>query len=217
MDATPTPPPAAPLATAPAPPREDPAGAEAAAALLQAFAQVPALSKAWAFPAADGVRVSLQLSQRDLPGNAQRKLLTSFALNEAALELGEADTALPLELRDASMVAPAPSGRRTLVVRPGGGAGEKESGCVLEVWGRAGVTLAVEVPSKLHGAVYNDGWFGAGAAWSPDEGLVAYVAEGAPEVRTPEWGGRAKGPDGGAKEGAGPKGWRGVGEFEEDW
>ena len=29
----------------------------------------------------------------------------------------------------------------------------------------------------LHGSVYNDGWFGNGAAWAPDEDRLAYVAE----------------------------------------
>ena len=35
----------------------------------------------------------------------------------------------------------------------------------------------VQVPKTLHGSVYNDGWFGSGAAWSPDEDRLAYVAE----------------------------------------
>jgi Acylamino-acid-releasing enzyme, N-terminal domain len=34
-----------------------------------------------------------------------------------------------------------------------------------------------QVPKMLHGSIYNDGWFGSGAAWSPDEGRLAYVAE----------------------------------------
>ncbi len=39
------------------------------------------------------------------------------------------------------------------------------------------VTKELLVPKKLHGGVYNDGWFGNGAAWSSDESRVAYVAE----------------------------------------
>jgi hypothetical protein len=34
-----------------------------------------------------------------------------------------------------------------------------------------------QVPKALHGPMINDGWFSRGAAWSPDEGRVAYVAE----------------------------------------
>lgn len=33
------------------------------------------------------------------------------------------------------------------------------------------------VPKKVHGGVYNDGWFGSGAAWSSDESRIAYVAQ----------------------------------------
>ena len=39
------------------------------------------------------------------------------------------------------------------------------------------VTKELFVPKKQHGGVYNDGWFGNGAAWSPDESRLAYVAE----------------------------------------
>lgn len=61
-----------------------------------------------------------------------------------------------------------------MVVR--GGAGD--TAAVLEVWGRSGGVLAeLHVPKALHGAVYNDGWFGSGLAWAPDESRVAYVAE----------------------------------------
>lgn len=43
------------------------------AALLEGFAQIPSVSRVWCFPAGDGVRVALQMSQRNLPANAQRK------------------------------------------------------------------------------------------------------------------------------------------------
>ena len=39
------------------------------------------------------------------------------------------------------------------------------------------VTKELLVPKKQHGGVYNDGWFGSDAAWSPDESRLAYVAE----------------------------------------
>lgn len=95
---------------------------EAEARLLEAFSSLPTASRAWAFPAAthDGVRVSLQLSQRNLPANAQRKYLTSFLLNEAVLEAGEPDVSLPAEQTGVLLYAPSPSGRRALIVRSGG-------------------------------------------------------------------------------------------------
>ena len=95
---------------------------EAEARLLEAFSSLPNATRAWAFPAAthDGVRISLQLSQRNLPANAQRKYLTSFLLNEAVLEAGEPDVSLPSEQTGVLLYAPSPSGRRALVVRAGG-------------------------------------------------------------------------------------------------
>jgi acylaminoacyl-peptidase len=44
------------------------------------------------------------------------------------------------------------------------------------------------------------------------------VAEAPPPARTPEWCGAAPGADGKKEEGAAaPKGWRGHGEWAEDW
>lgn len=161
------------LATAPLKPLEDLQGTEAAAALLEAFAQVPTISRGWAFPESDGVSISLQMTQRNLPANSQRKYLTHFQLNEAVLELGEVATHLPVDLKDALMVAPSPSGKHMLVARPG----SNDTSVILEIWSKSRVLKELHVPSKLHGSIYNDGWFGTGAAWSPDESRVAYVAE----------------------------------------
>ncbi len=55
--------------------------------------------------------------------------------------------------------------------------GTGETAAVLEIWGRGSLLKEIHVPKALHGGVYNDGWFGAGAAWSPDETRLAYVAE----------------------------------------
>lgn len=65
------------------------------------------------------------------------------------------------------------AGKRTLVVR---GAGDGNS-CTLEIWMGSRVSKEMVVPKKVHGGVYNDGWFGSGAAWSSDESRIAYVAE----------------------------------------
>ncbi|KAL4526114.1 hypothetical protein Ndes2526B_g01069 [Nannochloris sp. 'desiccata'] len=206
------------LTTAPIKPSETPDGIEDSAALLQSFASIPSLAKAWAFPSTDGVRISIQHSQRNLPANAQRKFLTHFSLNEAVLEHGEADTSLPLDLRDALMVSPSPSGKHMLIVRPASaGNGNKDTSAILEIWDRSRVLQEIHVPCSLHGSMYNDGWFGSGAAWSPDETRLAYVAEMPVLSKAPEFGGAQKGPDGKKMEGAGPKGWRGIGEFQEDW
>ncbi len=56
-------------------------------------------------------------------------------------------------------------------------AGGEGKSATLEVWGGGRLLKELAVPKTLHGSVYNDGWFGAGAAWSPDESRLAYVAE----------------------------------------
>ena len=230
------------LTTAAPKPTESPSGSgiDTATALLESFASIPSLSKGWAFPTVDGsthsTRVTIQLSQRNLPANAQRKYLTSFLLSEATLELSEngaVDTCLPVDLRDASLFSPSPSGNRMFIVRPGtntnNGGGEK-SAAVLEFWDRSRALREIHVPLSFHGSVYNDGWFGIGAAWSPDEKFIAYIAECPVAVKTPEFGGRI-GPSNSdtttnttttttekeSKPACGPKTWRGLGEFQEDW
>lgn len=69
------------------------------------------------------------------------------------------------------------AGRRTLIVRVPAGNGGEGPAAILEVWGASRLLSEVQVPRGLHGSVYNDGWFADGAAWSPDEARVAYVAE----------------------------------------
>ncbi|GAB4823019.1 hypothetical protein N2152v2_010065 [Parachlorella kessleri] len=205
---------APPAATQPPKPREEPEGMHEEAALLEAFAQIPSIGRGWCFPQPGGAaRVALQVAQRNLAANAQRKYLLQFPLSEATLEQGgEVEAGMPTELKDVAMLAPSPSGKLTLIVRSGTG----ETSAVLEVWGRGRLLKELHVPKALHGSIYNDGWFGAGAAWSPDETRLAYVAEAPAASKTPEWGARP-GAAGKKWEGAGPKGWRGVGEWSEDW
>ena len=64
-------------------------------------------------------------------------------------------------------------GKRSLVAR----AGSDVNSTVLEIWMGNRVTKELHVPKKLHGSIFNDGWFGTGAAWNADESRVAYVAE----------------------------------------
>lgn len=148
MEAGPLPPAAA---AVPPKPQEDPAGMEAEAALLEAYAQLPAISKGWAFQGGDpySARVMLQFSQRNLPANTQRKYVTQFPLSEALLEHGsEVDASLPTELRDVAVLAPSPSGCRTLIVR----GGSNDTSAVLEVWDRSRLLKELHVPkvSSLH-------------------------------------------------------------------
>lgn len=72
-----------------------------------------------------------------------------------------------------------PAGRRMLVTKADG------SSTLLEVWGSGRLLRELQVPEALHGPVVNDNWFSRGAAWSPDESRVAYVAEVSPRSRAP--------------------------------
>ena len=63
------------------------------------------------------------------------------------------------------------AGRRTLVVRSG------DKTTTLEIWSSTRLLCELSVPASVHGGVCNDGWFATGAAWSPDESRLAYVAE----------------------------------------
>ena len=65
------------------------------------------------------------------------------------------------------------AGRKNLVAR----SGSEGTSAILEVWGQGRLLQELHVPSKQHGALYNDGWFSLGPAWSPDESRIAYVAE----------------------------------------
>ena len=65
------------------------------------------------------------------------------------------------------------AGKHTLVVR----AGKEGTSVVLEVWSQRSLLRELHVPSKVHGSVFNDGWFSTGASWDPQEQRIAYVAE----------------------------------------
>lgn len=64
-------------------------------------------------------------------------------------------------------------------------AGKDATSTVLEVWEGSKAVAELQVPAKLHGSVFNDGWFSSGAAWNPEESRVAYVAEARRPDKTP--------------------------------
>ncbi len=65
------------------------------------------------------------------------------------------------------------TGQMVLVVR----AGKDATSTVLELWESSRVIAELQIPAKLHGSVFADGWFSNGAAWDPSESRIAYVAE----------------------------------------
>lgn len=149
-------------------------GMEQQASLLSDFASIPSISAVWAFEGYRGVRVSMELTQRDLPGNMQRRFMSQFQLDDQTLEGGQVDISLPQEMKDTTFIAPSPSGSKMIVVKEGG---SEKSSAILQVWNRLSMEYELVVPEKMHGSVMNDGWFGSRASWSADEAFVAYVAE----------------------------------------
>ena len=211
-----------------APPRsdcqDDPSDASTAA-----FAATAALGQAASPALPDTATLVVEWGQRNLAANRQRRFLTHTTLARVgAAPLDPAAAPPPVELRDAVLTSPSPSGARQLIARTtlkeGGGGGG--GGAVLEVWGRGRCLVELVVPPSVHGPVYApDGYLSTGAAWSADEGRVAYVAEAPPEEETPEWGressaARPAAPHGqaaAAAGGAAPKAWKGVARAEADW
>lgn len=130
-------------------------------------------------------------NQRDLANNAMRRFVSTVHIPVSVI-VGAAPTmipSLPWQLRpDVVLVSPSPSGCRMLVVRQSDGPGKDKEPTILEIWGGGRLLKEVEVPRSVHRGVFNDGWFADGAAWSPDESRVCYVAEAPAAEKTPEWG-----------------------------
>lgn len=141
--------------------------------LLDSFTKIPSISKASMFDTEHGTRVSMEVSQRDVPANATSKSLLHFLLDEQTLQDGKAETFLSPLMESIVYMTPSPSGKKTFVVKK---ENEKKS-VILQIYNRMSLEFEVVVPEKLHGPVVNDGWFGIGASWSKDERFIAYTAE----------------------------------------
>jgi acylaminoacyl-peptidase len=231
---------------------EEPQHVHQEAALLEAFTTIPSISKAWTCPAPppppqqqqqqqqhssstmpSSIRLTLQISQRDLPNNSQRKSVLSVPVNESVLETGftHASMSPPTQLcSDILLYSPSPSGRRTLIIKkPSSSTNSSRTGTVtsssviIEVWNGISLEKELVVPDSLHGTVLNDGWWATGASWNHDESSVTYVAEVPVAVRTPEWGNSSDSgentttPTSDSKNKAKVQTWRGVGPWQPDW
>ena len=183
-------------------PREQPAGVDDAANQFLSFASTPSFSRSFLLP---GNQLVVTQTQRDLEGNRQRVFTSTVSTDARYLP------AFGVESRGVALAVPSPSGRRMLVVRNGDGPDAK-GGVTLELWAGGRLARECEVPASVHGPVYTDGFLES-CSWDAAEERVVYVAEAPPATRTPLWGNRlasnAEKRDGG--------GWRGVGEFAEDW
>lgn len=198
-------------------------GLDREAMVYEALTSIPSIGKVWMNPTVDqhGVKVSMEVIQKDVPQNAVRKSLVHCLIDPCRSKTQHLDTFSSTSLDNVVFRSPSPSGSKALVVRKS----DADKGSVLQIWNQATVEYELVIPEKLHGPIVNDGWFGSRASWSADEMFVAYVAERPKKSQTPEWGdGFGKGRGGAADNGEEAGGvkakgrvWRGVGEFEDDW
>lgn len=151
----------------------EPPGMEEDSCLLEDFAKIPSIARVSMVPINDQVKVSMEISKKDIPQNSNRRNLVHFILNEQTIERQEAYTFVSMEMSEILFMSPSPSGNKIFVAKKP----DTKKETVIQIWNGLSVEYELIIPEKLHGPIVNDGWFGCRASWSPDEALVAYVAE----------------------------------------
>ncbi|XP_060178673.1 acylamino-acid-releasing enzyme-like isoform X2 [Lycium barbarum] len=180
-------------------------------ALLQDFASIPTIDKAWTFTSTSGSQCMFSVSQPNLLANKNRRYVVSSHISKGSANgLSFQWAAFPIEMPSGSIMVPSPSGSKLLVVRNP----EKDSPPTkFEIWGPSQVEKEFHISASVHGSVYSDGWF-EGISWNDDETFVAYVAE-EPAPLKPVFtnSGYKKGNSSDKECGS----WKGQGDWEEDW
>ncbi|GAX72583.1 hypothetical protein CEUSTIGMA_g39.t1 [Chlamydomonas eustigma] len=223
---------------------ELPSGIAEETALLTAFSAIPNINSVHVKQTAAGHQtLHVLLSQRNLPGNSQRKfsvvlntldttttgaspLPTAAAPFNSSMPLLPAgqstmtttiiNMSQPMEiLADLLLTAPSPSGSSQVVFKSPPSSDSSSSSLAIQYWRGARLVWEILVPKALHGALINDKYFASGAAWCHMEGQEDLVAYTA-EV-PPQERTPAWGGTEGLKDMAGPKSWRGTGPALEDW
>ena len=155
--------------------RPEPRGMQHEQDLLFSLAETREFKKAWVWL---GGPVLVAGTQRNIAKNSQRKTVTNVSIDGSAPSIG-----LPLP-EDCLMFSASPSGDLVLLARDS----EKPCSVVWEVCNPEGQVLReIHVPTAMHGAVYSEGYISRGIAWSPNEKMVAYVAERPHKHTTPNW------------------------------
>ncbi|KAL5712432.1 acylaminoacyl-peptidase [Ranunculus cassubicifolius] len=181
--------------------------------LLQEFASISSVDKAWIFKSDDdgnSSRAMFSISQPNLLANKKRAYVLSSHISKESNDSVKFEwSPFPVEMSGVSAIVPSPSGSKMLVVRNQ----ENDSPTQLEIWGASQLQKEIPVPKSVHGSVYTDGWF-EGISWSSDETCIAYVAE-EPSPLKPAFNvfGYKKGAS--AEKDCGS--WKGLGDYEEDW
>ncbi|KAM3326657.1 acylamino-acid-releasing enzyme isoform X1 [Capsicum chacoense] len=178
--------------------------------LLQQFASIPTIDKAWTFKSTSGSQCMFSMSQPNLFANKNRRyILSSYISKGSTNGVSFQWAAFPIEMPSGSIMVPSPSGSKLLVVRNP----EKDSPTKFEIWGPSRVEKEFHVSPSVHGSVYSDGWF-EGISWNDDETFIAYIAEEpAPSKPVFTNSGYKKGNSSDKECGS----WKGQGDWEEDW
>ncbi len=115
-----------------APSKEVPSGMDQEAALLDAFASVPQLTKAICRPGpSGGVQLQVQFAQTNLPANNKRSLQHTIHIPDACKPEQRLVTGLPTELQNSALTSVSPSGELHLTMDEpcGHSAGMPACGC----------------------------------------------------------------------------------------
>jgi acylaminoacyl-peptidase len=168
--------------------------------------------------------MQVQMSQRNLPANSQRKSTINVFLKTAKDAPQVASLSHPIEQpSDLLLTSSSPSGASQVHFKSPNNAGGGETSLILQhSKGLQGIASELHVPKSLHGNLINDGYFASGVAWRPQEDAIAFTAEAVATEKTPAWGSHDPPPSdpkppSASEPKAAPKTWKGVGVMLEDW
>ncbi|XP_042481001.1 acylamino-acid-releasing enzyme-like isoform X2 [Macadamia integrifolia] len=182
------------------------------AKLLQEYANICSIDKAWTFKSdcGKGSQAMFLVSQANLLANKRRKHMVSANISqESNNSVSFQWTPFPVEMTGVSITVPSPSGLKLLVVRNQ----ENGSPTQFEIWDSSQLQKEIHVPQSVHGSIYTDGWF-EGISWNSDETQIAYVAEERSSSK-PMFDGFGYKKGGSTDKDSGS--WKGQGDWDEDW
>eukprot|EP00205_Picochlorum_sp_RCC944_P005741 CAMPEP_0182616430 /NCGR_PEP_ID=MMETSP1330-20130603/38217_1 /TAXON_ID=464278 /ORGANISM="Picochlorum sp., Strain RCC944" /LENGTH=113 /DNA_ID=CAMNT_0024836471 /DNA_START=73 /DNA_END=411 /DNA_ORIENTATION=- len=94
-------------------------GLDREAMVYEALTSIPSIGKVWMNPTVDqhGVKVSMEVIQKDVPQNAVRKSLVHCLIDPCRSKTQHLDTFSSTSLDNVVFRSPSPSGSKALVVR----------------------------------------------------------------------------------------------------
>jgi len=95
------------------------------------------------------------VSQSNLLANKRRKFILSAQIaSESSNSVTFQWAQFPVEMANASLIVPSPSGSKLLIVKNP----ENDSPVQLEIWGSSQLEKEFHIPQSVHGSVYTDKW-----------------------------------------------------------